>query len=140
MACHTTALRPRLSVFAQMGSDTIELPAGLLDPGEDAATAALRELKEETGYTAKVCLDGGCTMRCLRLTELCGAHLRLSLTHPRQVVSVSPTACMSPGLTNETVHLVHGAPQSLLPQSGYAWADPFLLNARLQLTLTWTTP
>ena len=29
-----------------MGADTIELPAGLLDPGEDAATAALRELKE----------------------------------------------------------------------------------------------
>jgi len=59
-----------------MGADTIELPAGLLDPGEDATTAALRELKEETGYSAKV-------------------------------VSVSPTACMSPGLTNETVHLVY---------------------------------
>jgi 8-oxo-dGTP pyrophosphatase MutT (NUDIX family) len=83
-----------------MGGDTIELPAGLMDPGEDAATAALRELKEETGYTAQVGLgasrDGG---------PSCGTH---PLTQCRQVVSVSPTACMSPGLTNETVHLVHG--------------------------------
>ncbi len=30
-----------------------ELPAGKLDPGEKPETAAARELKEETGYTAK---------------------------------------------------------------------------------------
>ena len=32
--------------------DLIELPAGRLDPGEDGATAAGRELTEETGYIA----------------------------------------------------------------------------------------
>ena len=31
---------------------TLELPSGGIDPGEDAATAAARELLEETGYTA----------------------------------------------------------------------------------------
>lgn len=32
----------------------IEFPAGLIDPGEDAAQAALRELHEETGYSGSI--------------------------------------------------------------------------------------
>lgn len=32
---------------------TLEMPGGLIDPGEDAATAALRECLEETGYRAR---------------------------------------------------------------------------------------
>ncbi|KPI37770.1 ADP-ribose pyrophosphatase [Cyphellophora attinorum] len=33
---------------------TIEVPSGLIDEGEDIATAALRELKEETGYVGTI--------------------------------------------------------------------------------------
>ncbi|KAL1924166.1 uncharacterized protein VTP21DRAFT_7201 [Calcarisporiella thermophila] len=33
---------------------TLEFPSGLIDPGENPAEAACRELKEETGYTGEV--------------------------------------------------------------------------------------
>ncbi|KAM4712211.1 ADP-sugar pyrophosphatase [Anableps anableps] len=49
-----------------LGCNTLEFPAGLIDEGETAEAAALRELKEETGYTGEVvrvspvtCLDPG---------------------------------------------------------------------------------
>ena len=35
-----------------IGKELIELPAGRLEPGEDPLQAGLRELGEETGYTA----------------------------------------------------------------------------------------
>ena len=35
-----------------LGIESVELPAGKLDPGEDPETAARRELVEETGYEA----------------------------------------------------------------------------------------
>lgn len=36
-----------------------ELPGGLIDPGEDAVAAGVRELLEETGYRAGVVFDAG---------------------------------------------------------------------------------
>ncbi|MCA9670897.1 MAG: NUDIX hydrolase [Myxococcales bacterium] len=38
---------------------TLEIPGGMVDPGEDPAQAAARELYEETGYTAESLLHIG---------------------------------------------------------------------------------
>ncbi len=47
---------PRLVMVRQyrypIGKVLLEIPAGKLDPGEDTRACAMRELQEETGYTA----------------------------------------------------------------------------------------
>lgn len=42
----------------QVGETVLELPAGTLSAGEDPAQGALRELREETGYTARELVAG----------------------------------------------------------------------------------
>ena len=43
-----------------MGEDTLELPAGKLEPGEDPRDSGLRELAEETGLVPGTFEDMGC--------------------------------------------------------------------------------
>lgn len=43
-----------------VGREMIEFPAGKLDPHEDPLHCALRELREETGYSASEWAYGGC--------------------------------------------------------------------------------
>ena len=53
-----TAATGSLILVVQMripiGGRVLEFPAGLIDPGEDPGTAALRELAEETGYRGTI--------------------------------------------------------------------------------------
>lgn len=70
-----------------LGAHELSLPAGIIDPGEDAATAATRELWEETG-------------------------LRL-----KRVAHVSPPLASSAGLTDETVVYVYGEAEGDLSQT-----------------------
>jgi 8-oxo-dGTP pyrophosphatase MutT (NUDIX family) len=78
-----------------MGCDTIELPSGLVDPGEAPWEAAYRELLEETGYKAP---------------------------EPREdcVPETGITFCKSPGLTDEKVqfYIVHNCDKIAEPERG----------------------
>lgn len=57
--------RPPLNAYA------LELPAGLIDPGEDVLTAACRELLEETGYHGTACWQTGLCSSSAGLTGEC---------------------------------------------------------------------
>lgn len=67
---------------------------GLVDEGEDSITAALRELKEETGYIGTVTV----TTPVIVMVMFVG--------YSGKAVGVSPSLALEPGMTNGCSHLV----------------------------------
>jgi 8-oxo-dGTP pyrophosphatase MutT (NUDIX family) len=98
---------------------TMEFPAGLVDAGETVENAALRELREETGFVGEFCSIAP---------------------------TVSRPVCMSPGLATETVHVVlvtvdldnpynHGTPQPELDEGEFVKLHRVPLDEGLQTLL-----
>ncbi|KAF2105887.1 NUDIX hydrolase domain-like protein [Lophiotrema nucula] len=61
-----------------INATVIEVPAGLMDPKETAETCAIRELKEETGYTGEV-MEGGFGVSPVMFNDpgFCNTNLRM---------------------------------------------------------------
>ncbi|XP_076861447.1 ADP-sugar pyrophosphatase [Brachyhypopomus gauderio] len=87
-----------------MGCYTLEFPAGLIDDGESAETAALRELKEETGYKGEVvgitpvtCLDPGLSN--------CSTQIVMVNINGDDIENINPTQQLGDGEFVEVVLL-----------------------------------
>lgn len=52
-----------------IGANVLEFPAGLIDAHESPAEAALRELREETGFTGRVCQVGPLALSSPGMTD-----------------------------------------------------------------------
>ncbi len=93
------------------GERTLEFPSGIIEPGEDACAAGLRELEEETGYCA-----GGC--------RLLGRVQPNSALQDNELAVVSAWGCTATGRTaldpgeDVTVHLFTPAEVTALIESG----------------------
>ena len=72
----------------------VEFPAGLIDEGETPEQAAIRELKEETGYEGKVCHQ---SLALSAQPGMTNATL--------QVLDCSPTVVSDPGLTTANMQV-----------------------------------
>lgn len=102
-----------------VGQITVEFPAGLIDKEETVEQAAIRELREETGYVGEACKIPPIPSRAL---------------------------CMSPGLTDESVHVVivevdlnnpynHGTPKPELDDGEHCIVQRVKLQDGLKLLL-----
>jgi len=70
-----------------LGRYSVAFPAGLIDPGETAAEAAIRELREETGYHGKLLHVGPYTSSSAGLSAelLAAANVLVDLRAPENL-------------------------------------------------------
>ncbi|KAM6895655.1 ADP-sugar pyrophosphatase [Xenentodon cancila] len=88
-----------------LGCCTLEFPAGLIDEGESAEAAALRELKEETGYKGEVvgvtpvtCLDPGLSN--------CTTQIVLVNINGDDLENINPTQQLGEKTTSQFVEVI----------------------------------
>lgn len=89
----------------------VEFPAGLIDEGETPEQAAVRELKEETGYEGKV---SDAVVVGSKQPGLTGERV--------QVLDCSPTIVADPGLTTANMQVCSHSCASALGRPSAAQA------------------
>jgi ADP-ribose pyrophosphatase len=90
----------------------IEIPAGLMDPGETAEACALRELREETGYVGEV-MEGSFGVSPVMFNGLFDlSPLSLSLFYGRKMEADEG---LDPGFCNTNLRMIQVTVDMSLP-------------------------
>lgn len=106
------------------GRALLEIPAGRLEPGEDPEAAALRELKEETGYVAR------------RLRRLACVYASPGFCNERLFLFVADG--LSPGASSpeDDEHIVEAVPVTRA-QAAHLVAAGAVEDAKTLIALLW---
>ena len=103
----------------------LEIPAGTLDEGEAPEVAVVRELREETGYTAQRCTHLGALYNCIGYSNEC-IHIFLAqdLTAGEQQLDSNEFIEVEKVLFKEAVAQARsGDLQDMKTVSGLLWAE-----------------